>query len=192
MEGEREILEEIALPERTGILGSKTYRNVSGKIVKTTRLIFCDNCGYRLDENKPIVICHACQKKLCSSHSCTFEYQRKNYCEEHIQQILPLTVHGFEILHCLVAEVNPSMVRELGHVTRDAQKDALNELLEAEYIEKKGISLLTIHRLLDRGILAWKTYASAYSHDGNVAHFESELANYLQERWMKHVSKRHT
>jgi hypothetical protein len=190
MERERDILEERVLPERTGVLGSKTYRSVNGKIVKTTRTVFCDNCGYRLDEDKPIVICHACGKKLCSSRSCMFEYERKNYCEEHVQQLLPLSVHGFEMLRCLVAEVNPSMVRELGHVTRDTQKEALNELLEAEYIEKKGISLLTSYRLLDRGILAWKTYASAYSHDGNVTHFESELANYLLKRWMKDVGKR--
>jgi hypothetical protein len=190
MEREDDILEEQVLPERAGVLGSKTYRSVNGKILKITRLTFCDNCGYRLDENKPMVICCVCKKKLCSSHSCTFEHGRKNYCEEHIQQVLPLSPHGFEILSCLVAEVNPSLVRRLGHVTRDALKEALDELVEAEYVERKGISLLAVYRILDRGISALRTYASAYSHDGAVAYFESELAKYLQERRMKDVGKR--
>jgi hypothetical protein len=70
-------------------------------------------------------------------------------------------------------------------MTRDRYRLALNELLEAGYIEKKGVSLATSYKALDRGIVAHRTYASAYSNDGNVVHFESELTNYLQERMVK-------
>jgi hypothetical protein len=185
LEREGDILEEIILPERAGVLGSKSYRSINGKILKTTRLIFCDSCGTRLDENKPIVICRTCGSKLCSSHSCAFEFQRKHYCEEHMQQLLPLSVHGFEILRCILAEVPPIEGCEFAHMTHDRYRLALNELLEAGYIEKKGISLARSYKVLDRGILAHRTYASAYSNDGNVVHFESELINYLQERMMK-------
>jgi len=166
-----EILEEIVLPERIGFLGSRSYDTVNGKIVKTTRLIFCDNCGCRLDENKLIVLCKICGKKLCSSHSCTFEYQRKHYCEEHIQQILPLTAHGFEILHCVLAELEPGKVRELANISNDDYREALNELLELGYVKEKGVSLFKTYKVLDRGILAWKTYLNAYVMQGDVAHF---------------------
>lgn len=174
-----DILEEVVLPERVGFLGSKSYNTINGKIVKTTRLIFCDNCGYRLDENKPIVLCKVCGKKLCSSHSCTFEYQRKHYCEEHMQQALPLSVHGFEILHCILAEVEPSRVREFANIKNDLYKEALNELLEVGYVEEKGISLFKTYKVLDRGILAWKTYLNAYAKQGDVAHFLQELTEEL-------------
>jgi hypothetical protein len=70
-------------------------------------------------------------------------------------------------------------------MTRDSFKEALNQLLEAGYVERRGISLFATYRLLDRGILAWKTYGNAYRHDGSVAHFELELADYLQEKEMK-------
>ena len=60
-----------------------------------------------------------------------------------------------------------------------------------KYIEKRGVSMFSSYRVCDRGILAWRTYAPAYSHDGNVAHFESELRDYLQEK-QNHVSKRNS
>jgi predicted transcriptional regulator len=170
-----EILEEVVLPERTGFLGSKSYDTVNGKIVKTTRIIFCDNCGYRLDENKPIVLCKTCNKKLCSSHSCTFEYQRKHYCEEHIQQILPLSAQGFEILHCILVELEPGKVRELANISNDSYKQALNELVELGYVKEKGVSIFKTYKILDRGILAWQTYLNAYSMQGDVSHFLQKL-----------------
>jgi hypothetical protein len=175
-----EILEEIVLPERIGFLGSKSYETVNGKIVKTTRLIFCDNCGYRLDENKLIVLCKICGKKLCSSHSCTFEYQRKHYCEEHIQQILPLSAHGFEILHCIIAEVEPSRVPKFASISNDDYKEALNELVELGYVKEKGVSLFKTYKVLDRGILAWKTYLNAFTTQGDVTHFLQKLTEGLE------------
>ena len=179
MEGS-DILEEITLPERAGILGSKSYRNINGKILKTTRLIFCDSCGYKLLEDKPIVICSSCGRKTCSSETCTFEFQRKHYCEQCMQErILPLSLHGFMILRCILAGVDVQKVRKLANITGNVYREALNELLEAGYIEKKGVSLLKAYEILDSGIVACKAYTPAYSHDPRVAHFESELTNHL-------------
>jgi hypothetical protein len=185
MERESDILEEIILPERAGVLGSKIYQNVNGKILKTTRLGFCDSCGTKLDENKPVVVCCTCGRKLCSSDPCKFELRGKTYCNEHIQQMLPLSFRGFEVLHCILAEVDPWKVCELAHATRESCKEALNELLEAGYIEKRGIFPFSTYRTSDRAIIAWTVYAAAYSRDGDVAHFESELTKHLQERLVK-------
>ncbi len=173
------------MPERQGILGSKTYRSINGKVLKTTRLCFCDSCGYRLDADKPLALCRACGRKLCLSDLCVFEYERKHYCEDHIQEVLPLSVSGFVVLRCILEEVNPWKASEFAHMTHNACRETLKELLGAGYIERRGISLWTSYRALDRGILAWKTYAPAHGHDGSVAHFESKLADHLQEREAK-------
>lgn len=179
---EGDILEEITLPERRGILGSKTYKSINGKILKTTRMNFCDNCGFMLDLNKPVVICSTCGKKLCSSHCCTFEYQRRHYCQECVQQLLPLNIDGFRVLRCILAEVEPGKARKFGHMTHESYKQALSELLEAGYIERRGVSLLRSHKFLDKGLLAFHTYERAYSQDPTVKHFESELSDYLRGR----------
>jgi len=182
---EQDILEEVILPERAGVLGSKNYQSINGKILKTTRLAFCDSCGGRLDDNKPIVICRTCGRKLCSSDSCKFELRGGTYCQEHVQQMLPLSIHGFEVLRCVLVEVDPWKVCEFAHVTREACKEALNELLDAGYIEKRGVFPFSTYRMRDRAIIAWTVYAPAYSRDGDIAHFESELANHMQEREAK-------
>jgi hypothetical protein len=184
MEREGDILEDVILPERAGVLGSKTYQSINGKIIKTTRLGFCDSCGQRLEENRPLVICNGCGRKLCPSW-CTFEYQRKHYCEECAQQLLPLSVRGFEVLRCILAEVDPWKVCEFAHVNREACKEALNELLDAGYIEKRGMFPFSTYRIRDRAMIAWTVYAPAYSRDGDVAHFESELTKHMQERTAK-------
>jgi len=185
MENETEIMEEITLPERVGILGSKSYRNINGKILKTTRMNFCDNCGFMLDLNKPVVICSTCGKKLCSSHCCTFEYERRHYCQECVQQLLPLSIDGFKVLRCVLAEVEPRKAREFGHMTHESYKQALTELVQAEYIERRGVSLLRSSRPLAKALLAFHTYERAYSQDPTVKHIESELTNYLQEKEAK-------
>jgi hypothetical protein len=185
MERESDILEDVILPERAGVLGSKTYQSINGKIVKTTRLGFCDSCGTKLDENKPVVICCTCGRKLCSSDPCKFQLRGKTYCNEHIQQMLPLSAHGFEVLRCILVGVNPWRVSDFAGITREACKEALNELLDAGYIEKRGVFPFSTYRVHDRAVTAWTVYAPAFSRDGDVAQFESELANHMQEREAK-------
>jgi len=177
-----DILEEIILPERAGVLGSKSYQNVDGKILKVTRLVFCDNCKCRTsDDNNQLALCIVCGKKLCSSSQCRFELRGKQYCPDHIQQVLPLSVHGFEILHCALAEVDVREVCEFAGITDDAYKAALNELLEAGYIEKRGISFLARHSALDKGLLAWTTYFGAYAGQGDVAYFFRKLSEHSRK-----------
>jgi hypothetical protein len=176
---ENDILEEVTLPERRGILGSKSYRNIDGKIVKTTHLTFCDWCGSRLNEDST-VICVGCNRKLCSG-TCSIEITARRYCQVCAQQLLPLSVHGFELLTCLLEEVNITKSRELACMTDYAYKSALDELVQAGYVEKKGISFLTDYKVLDLGILAWKTYYNAFSRGGDVAHFMEEVKNHIEE-----------
>jgi hypothetical protein len=96
-----------------------------------------------------------------------------------------LSIRGFEILRCVLAEVDPWKVCEFAHVSPEACKAALSELLDAGYIEKRGVFPFSIYRVRDRAIIACAVYAPAYSHDGDVAHFESALATYLHERMVE-------
>jgi len=180
-----DILEELILPERQGILGSRRLRSTLHGVLRETRVAFCDQCGRRLEEDKPTVICCICGKKLCASQTCALDYERRHYCEDDVQAQLPLTKHGHMILSGMIQGLVLGDIKDLAHLSSDEVQSALNQLLEQKYVEKRGVSLFSSYRIRDRGILAWKTYEPAYSRDGNVSHFESELTNYLQEKEAK-------
>ena len=177
MENGKEVMEELVVPERRGVLSSTRYRSVGEKMVQETGIGFCDNCGYKLDEKKPIVICNynGCHKKLCTSHSCNYELRRNYYCKEHIQELLPLTFHGFEILHCVKSGLGVKKAKDLAGISKEDYRAALNEVLEAEYVVKKGISVFASSEITGKGVLAWKTYFEAFKQDGDVSHFMDKI-----------------
>jgi len=177
-----DILEELILPERPIVLGSRRLKSTAHGVLREIRVPHCDHCGQRLEQGKPTVICCVCNRKLCASDSCALEFERRHYCEEDIQQMLPLTKHSHMLLSGLIEGLAVKEIKDLAHFSNEEMRIALEQLLAEGYVEKRGISPFSTIRIRDRGILVWKTYASAYSHDGNVAHFEPKLADYMQEK----------
>lgn len=180
---DRDILEEIVIPENERVLTSKRYgTTAAGTVFKEIRVGHCDWCGRRLGERT--VICCSCKRKLCELPSCAISLEGKNYCPEHAQQILPLTRLQFKILHGLIYELDLTSIRELARSNRLEFDVALNQLRVNGYVEKKGLSLFSVNVVSDRGILAWKKYQCVFG-PGDVSHFIEEVQNHLKE--VEHV-----
>lgn len=178
----KDILEEKVLPERNGVLTSKRYTTTeAGTVLRETRIAFCDWCGKRLDENGATIICKTCGRKLCPSPSCAIVYEGKHYCEDDLQRLLPLTTSQFKIIHGLVNELDVNEIKDLTHSRKEEFHSALNDITSKGYIEKKGVSLFSSYKVLDRAILAWRTYYEAFSKKGDVAHFIEEVENQVRE-----------
>ena len=177
---ERDIVEEKTLPEREGVLASKRYATTApGTVLKEVRVAFCDSCGRRLNGNDATVLCCVCKKKLCPS-PCAIVFEGKHYCEDDLQRVLPLSRLQWKILHGLISELPLDEVRDLVRSRKQEFRSALNELRVNGYVERRGVSLFASHELLDRGIMAWKTYQRAFA-DGDVSHFMDEVKARLEE-----------
>ena len=177
----RDILEERELPEKEKVLASKRYTTTTaGKVLRETRVAFCDWCGHRLDNSKVTIICCTCGRKLCNSSSCAANYEGRHYCEEDLQRILPLERLHFKIIHGLICGLNLEKIKDLTHCQKESFNSALKDLINRNYVEKKGISLFSSYEVLDHGIRAWKTYHDVFT-KGDVAHFKDEVTNHIKE-----------
>lgn len=181
---ERNIMEEVVLPERQAVLASKKTRSTANGILRETRVPYCDYCGQRMEEDKPSIICCTCGKKLCSSDSCALQYERRHYCEDDLQVRLPLSKDGYMVLLSLIKDLNVGEIGDLTSLSNEDVRKAMGQLVSEKYVERRGLSLFSFYRVCQRGLSAWKTYSPAYRHDGIIAHFESELTNHLQEKEM--------
>jgi len=180
---ENTILEERELPEKQGILSSKRYATTTnGSVIRETGIAFCDGCGYRLDSNRATIICCVCRKKLCTSPSCSIDYAGRHYCEDDLQRILPLERLQFKIIHGLSCNLGLTEVRDLVRCQKEDFNSALKELVARKFVEKTGLSLFSRYEVLDRGILAWKTYYKAFTENGDVAYFVEEVNNHVKEK----------
>jgi hypothetical protein len=180
---DRAILEEIVIPEGDGVLASKRYiTTAAGAVLKETRVAFCDRCGRRLEEGKATILCCVCSRKLCDSlsQSCAIEYRGRHYCEDDLQQLLPLDRLQWKIIHGLMNELRVDEIKDLSRSKDDEFHSALNELRVQGYLEKKGLSLFSRYEVLDQGILAWKTYQKSFN-DGDIEYFVSEAENHVME-----------
>jgi len=88
---------------------------------------------------------------------------------------------GFKIIHGLVIGLELDEITDLTGCKRDTFKSALNQLAVNGYVEKIGVSLYSYPHVLDRGILAWKTYDKAFSKDEDVCYFIGEVKRRLEE-----------
>ena len=183
MEHAKEVMEKLVVPERRGVISSTRYRSIGEKIVQEIGVGFCDNCGYKLNDEEPLVVCNyeGCQKKLCTSHSCCFEFRQNYYCNEHMQILLPLSIHGFEVLHCIRLGFDASVVRKVAGITTDDYRSALNQVLREGYVVKRGISICATLEITEKGALAWKTYFETYRQDGDVDFFLEKVSSQLNE-----------
>lgn len=177
----RAFLEEVVLPEKETVLTSKRYvTTATGTILRETRVAFCDRCGYRLDSDKVTIICCICRRKLCDSPRCAIYYRGRHYCENDLQQILPLNRLQFKIIHGLSNNLELDKIKELARSKDGEFHLAINALRHHNYIDKKGVSLFSHYEVLEHGILAWRTYHKAFS-DADVAYFGYEVENHLKE-----------
>ena len=181
LEHAKEVMEKLVVPERRGVISSTRYRSIGDKIIQEIGVGFCDNCGYKLNDQEPLVVCNyeGCQKKLCTSHSCSSEYRQNYYCKEHMQALLPLSIHGFEVLHCIRFGLDSYMVRELAGIAKDDYRVALGQVLQAGYLVKRGISICTTLEITGKGALAWKTYFESFRQDGDVEYFLERVNSQL-------------
>jgi len=178
---DREILEEVVLPGNERVLAGKRYTaTAAGAVSKEIRVPFCDWCGRRLGEKDRTIICCVCRRKLCESPSCAIALEGRNYCPEHAQQSLPISRLQWKIIHGLINVLSLDEIKDLTHTKRDDLVPALAQLKIIGYIEKKGISLFSHYEVLDRGVLAWRTYHKAFT-DSDIAYFVSEVGSYLRE-----------
>jgi len=178
---DREILEEVVLPGNERVLAGKRYTaTAAGAVSKEIRVPFCDWCGRRLGEKDRTIICCVCRRKLCESPSCAIALEGRNYCPEHAQQGLAISRLQWKIIHGLINVLSLDEIKDLTHTKRDDLVPALAQLKIIGYIEKKGISLFSHYEVLDRGVLAWRTYHKAFT-DSDIAYFVSEVGSYLRE-----------
>jgi hypothetical protein len=184
---ERDILEEVVLPEREGILTSKRYSTTAaGTVRRETRLPFCDYGGERISEGEQTIVCCEDRKKLCKYHA--IKYLERNYCLDCLQRHLPLSRLQFKILHGLIKGLQLHRIKEIARSRVEELRAALDELKAQGYVEKKGISLFSYYEAVDRGILAWKTYSATFA-NSDVAHFIEEVENHLKEVEHSHVER---
>ena len=184
------ILEERILPERSRLLGGKRYiTKANGLVLRESFVCFCDSCGFRLDQEKPVIICQVCRRKLCSSPSCAILYSGRHYCPQDLQQILPLKRLQFKIIHGLINELSLGSIKDLTHSKREEFTVVVDELKLRGYVERKGFSLFSYYQLLELGILAWRTYYRSFSADDDVSYFIEEVTKKVQESG-DHADKR--
>ena len=170
-------LEETVVPAKEGgVLSSKRYATtINGIVLTQTGVAFCDHCLSRLDD-KTTILCCDCGRKLCNSPQCAIHYRGRHYCEDCLQLILQLDRLQFKIIHGLINKLRLDQIKKLAHSKREEFDSALNQLVVNGYLDKKGISLFAHHEILERGILAWKTYYRSFSSEGEIAYFlEQEM-----------------
>jgi len=176
---DRDILEERVVPEKEKVLTSKRYMTTAaGTVLREIRVSFCDYGGERLSDSEQTVICCEDQRKLCNSHA--IRYLGRYYCPDCLQHVLPLDRLQFKIIHGLINELSLDDIRELARSKKDEFHSALSDLVVDGYLEKKGISLFSYYEVLDRGILAWRTYLQAFN-EADVAQFMQEVDEHLKE-----------
>jgi len=174
------ILDERRVAERPGHLGGRTiYSSPTGGIEREFKVLTCDTCGRRIEEE--FIICQECGRKLCDS--CAISYQNTNLCVNCLRNVIPLTKQAYKVLVALANEVQD--VRTISKITRMIKDDvvnARNHLLALRLIMKRGFSIFSEVRITDSGLEAIGAYRQVFGQDDDVIQFDIELRNYLAER----------
>jgi len=174
------ILDERRVTERAGQLGGRTlYSSPAGGIQREIRVLTCDACGSRMEEE--FIICQGCGRKLCDS--CAIAYQNTNLCVNCLRNLIPLTKQAYKVLVAIANEVKD--VRAIPRITRMVKDDVVNWrncLLVLGLIVKKGVSIFSEVCITDNGLDAIGAYRQVFGEDDDIIQFDVELRNYLVER----------
>jgi hypothetical protein len=161
-------MEERYLPEKEGLLGSKTTSmNVNGSIQKDIKVPFCDSCGQTLAGER-VAVC-SCKRKVCPS--CAIIHENQVYCRACAKQITALTKEDFFVLYGLANEANLKDVKHASSMGSDAIEESLSTMIERGMIEMKGLSIFARYSVTSKGLAVLPTCEQIYRNEGDVSRF---------------------
>lgn len=176
--GRKTLIEERNLPEREGILGSKTTTmSIDGSIQKDIMIPFCDSCGQMLRGEK-LAVC-SCRKKICPS--CVIIHENKAYCRECAKRITAITKEDFFVLYGIANEASLKDIKHASSITSDSLEEAIKILLERTLIEIKGLSIFARYSITSKGLAILATCEQIYSNEGDVSRFMLGIQELLGE-----------
>lgn len=174
------LIEERYLPERKGLLKSKTTSmKADGSIQKDIKVSFCDFCGELMKEDE-MSICSSCQRKICAS--CKVFHETKIYCRSCAKDLVQLTKEQFIILFGIVNEVKLSTIKKLSSMGFEDMKHDLCVLSERELIEVKGLSLFSRYVATDKGLALLPTCEQIYKPEGDVKQYLAKIQEFIGEK----------
>lgn len=167
------LIEERYMPEKTGMLKSKTTSmRPDGSIQKDIKISFCDFCGHLMDE-KAISLCSSCQKKICKA--CIIVYETKLYCRNCAKSLLQITKEQFIVLFGIANEFAPGAIKKMSSMGFDDIKYSLDVLLERELIDIKGLSVFSVYVSTDKGLALLPTCLQIYQPEGDVKDYLEKI-----------------
>ena len=171
-------MEERYLPEREGILNSKTTSMSGGSLRKIIGIGFCDFCTQRLKEGE-ISLCSSCRKKLCLS--CIVMISNKSHCRDCAKKMIALTKEDFFVLYGTANKASLKEVKRAGGLTSDCLRESVEVLLERGFIEAEGLSIFTHYTVTSQGLAVLTTCEQIYHNEGDVSRFLLEIQELLSE-----------
>lgn len=174
------LIEERYLPERKGMLKSKTTSmKDDGSIQKDIKISFCDFCGELMKEDE-ISICSSCQRKICAS--CKVFHETKIYCRSCAKELVQLTKEQFMVLFGIASEVGLTTIKKLSSMGFEDMKYNLEVLSERELTEVKGLSIFSRYVATDKGLALLPTCEQIYKPEGDVKQYLTKIQEFLGEK----------
>ena len=178
-ENNSQLLNEVNVPEKVGLLGGKELLDSNNGLLRIIRVPCCDTCGKRLGEE--FILCCNCRKKLCKE--CSISHENKTYCADCLRKILPISKKSYKVLVCVANDV--WMIRKILKISKIKKKEikvSLEELKNLNLIEKRRMVIFSIHRITHDGLVALYALKQIYGKDEDVKLFNSQLRNYLLKK----------
>ena len=173
------LIEERYLPEREGLIKSKTTSMRSdGSIQKDIKISFCDFCGDLMKEDE-IGLCSSCQRKICSS--CKVFHETKIYCRSCAKELVQVTKEQFIVLFGIVNELNLDTIKKFSSMGFEGMKYSLDILFERELIEVKGLSVFSAYVPTDKGLALVPTCEQIYQPEGDVKQYLEKIQDLQEE-----------
>jgi len=173
-------LDERTVAESARHLGGRTiYAAPAGGIQREIRVLTCDTCGRRMEEE--FIICQGCERKICNS--CAIRYQNTHLCVNCLGNHIPLTKQAYKVLVAIANDVTD--VRTISKITKIVKDDVVNwrnSLLALGLVVKRGILFFSEVCITDSGLDAIGAYRQVFGEDGDIIQFDIELRRCLFEK----------
>lgn len=179
---ERILTEERRVRERFGLLGGFTTKQMlDNSVITEYRVPVCDVCGCMLTKPQTIICSNEdCGSKQCVN--CSVKFESRNYCPDCAREIVRISKTQFIVIYGLACELNPRKIAKLSLLKEEEIFEAIDQLLEQEYLERKGLSVFTQYKLTPRALSIILTCEQIFRRESDVAYFMSEVSKLVDEK----------
>lgn len=175
------VTEETNVPEgRGGLFGGQSVYTTESGVRTIIKWPMCDRCNRRLGEE--YIFCRPCGRKICKKCSIFYEIENVFYCEDCVQQRLPLNKKEYLILSGFARLSKRKEVSKLALIKGSDTKEIIHRLVNAGFLFKKGFSVFSSVEMTQEGAVVLAIYRQVYGEHPDILEFVKRLTSKVQEK----------